>query len=190
MQVSPLVQHLQRPVRFVPDDSAQPLSLRYFYQYRPVSGSGLGLGIQNRLANFAQPAGCADVREIGSEMTTLAQNRVTSGATVFAKEDRLAGGRVARNRYADSRRIQAADKCRQLPDLIVGQGECGHRRALHAILDEPEKVAVLGAADFPTGDQIRTLPFALSALAVSRVAARTKLKVPPLASLHGGGILQ
>src|SRR3981081_3886087 len=100
MQVSPLIEHLQGPVRFVLRDSAQPLSPGCFQQYRTVSGCSLRFGIQNRFANFPEPAGCTEVREIGAEVTALAQDHVTSGTTCLAK-DGLPRGRVARNRYAD-----------------------------------------------------------------------------------------
>ena len=96
-------------------------------------------------------------RKIGADGLTLAPGRVAGEALSLALEDRFTGGGVAGDTLAHGGGAgKAADVRNQLPDLVGRElREGGHGRAVDAVADVQEELAIGIAVAENTGGQGR-----------------------------------
>src|ERR1051325_868619 len=96
MESAILVERLDGPVRIMLCHSSQLPAAGYAQQQGPVSFTGDLLRIQNRLAQFAEPARRANIREIGPQVTAASANHMTAGAAALSKKYCFAGSWIPR----------------------------------------------------------------------------------------------
>src|SRR5438477_12676157 len=121
----------------MPGDASDGFTIRGSQDHGPVSLVRKLARIQNGLAQLVDAPRGAGITQVRTEIAAAALEHVALGATALAFEDSLARGRVARDRNADGRRIQASHKRGQFGDLLVGQSEGRHGRTRYTVSDKP-----------------------------------------------------